>query len=246
MSKNRIYVKDLKGKPDRFELTGENANIVGRVLRLKKGDELELVDGEGALFTARLERFSRKSVSLRLENRELLANEYENKINLIQAFPKGTRIDLVIQKMVELGVNKMALFQAERSVPLLKGKLSGKFERAGKIALEALRQSKRVYLPEISFVSSLEEALSLFKEADLKLFLHEDQTSGRGLREYLDECRSAKEITFAIGPEGGFSDAEVQKFKGHGYLQARLGKEVLRTETAPIAVMSILNYKFRW
>ena len=246
MSKNRIYVKELKGEGDYLALSKENSKIVKSVLRLRKGDEIELVDGEGALYFAHVAKVGKEGCHVTIYQRGSYPDNNPNKITLLQAFPKGKRTELIIQKVVELGVDRIIFFPAERSVAVVKKDKSPlKLSRMEKIIVEALRQSKRLYKPEIVIAQYFHEIFKIVKNCDLKLLLHEDQ-KGEPIKGWLSKIQSPKDIAFAIGPEGGFSEKEAASFINEGFHKLKLGEEILRTDTAPIAVMSILNYEFRW
>lgn len=246
MSNARIYIKDLKLKGDCFALDKENSGIVRNVLRLKKGGQLEVVDGKGTYCTAKIEKISRNDCSIKCSKKETFPYTSYPKITLLQAFPKGKRLEVVIQKAVELGIDKIILFQAKRCVSVLKkSEAASKQKRLEKIAVEALRQCQRFYLPDTIIMGTLRSAIESVKDNDLKLCMHEDQKGSR-LKSWLSHYDDPKTICFAIGPEGGLTESEVVQFVGSGFKQVKLGKEVLRTETAPIAVLSILNYTYRW
>lgn len=241
----RIYIKELGIMPNNFSLFGENESIVKKVLRLKKGDEIEIVDGLGTVATAAIEKAGKNACQVKIIRKSTYSHPFSNKITVIQAYPKGQRIDIVVQKMVELGADKLIFFHAKRSVPQFNKKnRESKMARMNKIAIEALRQSKRLFAMEIVHAESLKECLELSKDCDLKLLLFE--SGGKTIRKCLSHHDDPEAIVFAIGPEGSFTDDEVASFVNAGFDEARLGDEILRTETAPITVISILNYKYRW
>jgi len=246
MSKSRIYVKDLQKKPNAFILSKENTKIVRSVLRLKKGEELEIIDGYGSLAKAAVEKFGKDGCHLKVLRKSTFSKDLPVKITLIQAFPKGKRMDIVLQKATELGIDKMIFFPAKRSVSVIKKKdFVSKIKRFEKIAIEALRQCRRLYIPGIILNSSITACMEETRSSDLKLCLHEHE-SGTRIKPWLKQFDSPKDIVFAIGPEGGFNDNEVITFVTEGFKQVKLGDEVLRTETAPMTVLSILNYQYRW
>ncbi len=246
MQTARIYLKDLKEKANSFILSKENSKILKSVLRLKKGNNFDIVDGEGTLGNAIVEKFSRDGCHVKILRKTSYTLNVTPVITLAQAFPKGKRIDYVIQKAVELGVDRIIFFSAKRCVSAFKkSELNIKLKRFEKIAVEALRQCKRVYLPEIKLESNLNTCLEDVSASDLKLCFHEHE-KGTPLKSWLNQFDSPREITFAIGPEGGFTDNEVVSFVSAGFKQVKLGEEVLRTETAPVSVLSILNYIYRW
>jgi 16S rRNA (uracil1498-N3)-methyltransferase len=247
MGETRLYISGLKGNEKVIDLSEENSNIVRKVLRLKIGSYVEVINGHGLLGSCTISSISKNKCQISIEGFQRKEPPYKSKITLLQAYPKAKRIEVVVQKMTELGIDRIIFFQAERSVPFYKNEsLEGKIQRLRRIMLEALRQSQRLYEPELMFASRANEAISLANCSDLNILMHEAGAGRESLMNILVSRNKANDIVFAIGPEGGFSDEEVGIFVDAGFVRAKLGEEILRTETAPIAVISILNYQYRW
>jgi 16S rRNA (uracil1498-N3)-methyltransferase len=162
-------------------------------------------------------------------------------LTLIQGLPKGEKMELVLQKGTELGVSHFLPTQMERSVGRLKAEREKKrFGRWEKIIQEAARQSAQPYLPQLQIEHSLESALSSV-DADLKLLLWEE--SGQPLNQVLPGIPPQR-VAVIVGPEGGVSAKEAQLAERAGYLPVSIGPRILRTETAGLAIMAILQYLY--
>jgi len=206
------------------------------VLRISAGAEIELLDGCGRVAEARVgEDFSAQILAVRQ------VAEPDCHLSLIQGLPKGEKLELVLQKGTELGVNCFLPTQMERSVCRLKADREQKrLVRWQTIIQEAARQSGQPWLPELQFKDNLSAALDLV-EADLKLFLWEE--SAQPLEQLLP-AQPPKRIAVIVGPEGGITATEAQSAKLAGFQAVSLGPRILRTETTGLAIMAILQYLY--
>ena len=206
------------------------------VLRLQSGDIIQLFNGTGQVATSIL----RGSSEVELQG--VIAYPLPPcSLTLIQGLPKGDKLELILQKGTELGVNKFCLTTMERSVGLLKPDRKRKrLERWQKIVQEAARQSKQYHLPQLEVGTSLTEVLSTV-EADLKLLLWEE--SAEPLEKVLPRL-APQRIAVVVGPEGGISPQEADRARSEGYQAVNLGPRILRTETAGLAIMAILQYLY--
>jgi len=206
------------------------------VLRLRPGDKVQLFNGIGQVATSIL----RENSTVELE--DVVTHPVPPcSLVLIQGVPKGDKLELVLQKGTELGVNEFHLAAMARSVGLLKSDRKQKrLDRWQKIVQEAARQSRQYYLPQIVADTTLTTALSTV-EADLKLLLWED--SAKPLNEVLPQLPPQR-IAVVVGPEGGISQEEAEQAKAKGYQAVSLGPRILRTETAGLAIMTILQYLY--
>ncbi len=169
----------------------------------------------------------------------------DTRITLAQSLPKGSKMEFIIQKATELGVSRIVPFISSRSISRLTGdRATGKAARWRKVAVEASRQSGRGDVPEVSEIVSFDEMLRTEDGDALRIILWEGEAQ-QGIREILTDERHAGADSFCIviGPEGGFSWEEIEKARRGGFLSAGLGRLILRTETAPLAVLSILQYE---
>lgn len=165
-------------------------------------------------------------------------------IHIAQAVPKGPRLDFIIEKATELGASAITPVMTERSVVRIeKDRVGEKLKRWSRIALESAQQSGRRDVPEIVPPVTLPEFLASFRKGDLNLLLWEGEKRVT-IKDVLKGAQEVKSVTVLIGPEGGFSEDEVGKAVEKGFVAVSLGELTLRTETAPIAALSILQYEF--
>jgi 16S rRNA (uracil1498-N3)-methyltransferase len=229
---------DLSGES--LAVTGDLYSHLVRVLRLTAGERFILADGRGNRVEAELERVERGS-AVALVRRRLPAETAGEgpAITIYHALPKGDKLDLIIEKGTELGAAAFVIFIGERSVARPdRQRLEGRRERWRRIALEAARQCGRSDVPGVEFVDTLEEALHASTQ-ELGLILWEEEramTLGPLLRE-----PAPASVGIVIGPEGGLSREEVAAAQSAGYRSVSLGPRILRTETAGLAAMAILQ-----
>lgn len=235
--RRRFFVEQFTGESAVIE--GETAHHLGRVLRAEAGQLYELSDGRRA-FLGRVESVERGRVSFALIE-ELPAVAPRCEITLLASVIKFDAFEWGLEKATELGVAKIVPLAAERSE---KGLLTAAAKRAGrwrKILLESSQQCRRLSVPALDPLSSLQKAFATH-DADLKLMLSECPDAPP-LREVLctakKPCRTA---TIAIGPEGGWTDAELSAARSAGFRQASLGSLILRAETAVVAALAVLNF----
>ena len=210
------------------------------VLRLAAGDEILLLDGAGGVARCRLAALGRKSGEA-----EVLTRWHESEtafpVTLLQALPKGDKMELVLQKGTELGVCGFVPVIAERSVALPStGRAEARHERWERIVGEAARQSRRPSLPSLGAAQPLETALAAVT-ADLRLMLWEE--GSRPLSAVLP-AQPPESAAVLVGPEGGFSADEAALARRAGFVPVRIGPRILRTETAGFAVAAILQYLY--
>jgi 16S rRNA (uracil1498-N3)-methyltransferase len=239
----RLFVEPQRIADDVVVLADEDHRYLTRVLRLVVGDTVVLFDGQSVEATARITRVGPRALELRVEERRPVSASERPHVTLIQALAKGDKLDLVVQKSTELGLNRFIPVTTARAVQRLDaGQVHAMSRRARwqKIAREAARQSGRLDVPEVEAVTSLQTALSASAKEALKLFLWEGarQTS---LRAALPRD-PPRQIVIAIGPEGGFTVDEVELARQAGFVPAGLGPRTLRTETAALVTLSILGY----
>lgn len=225
---------------DTVTLPAELAIHVGTVLRLNKGDEIILLDGNGNHYRCHIEKLAKRTGEARIIEQWLI-EEQTIPIRLIQGLPKGDKMEMILQKGTELGINRFSPVWSERSIPATPaGREVKKQQRWQRIVTEAARQSRRPILPVCEPTRSLQVALDDC-DAEMKLMLWEE--GNQPLREVLPE-QPPKGIALLVGPEGGFSPQEAELAQSHGFLPVHLGSRILRTETAGFAVSAILQYLY--
>ncbi|MDC7816447.1 MULTISPECIES: 16S rRNA (uracil(1498)-N(3))-methyltransferase [Pseudomonas] len=214
------------------ELPEAQAHYIGRVLRMAEGDALQVFDGSGMEFRGTLVEVGKKRVRVQLDESFAGQDESPLQIHLGQGLSRGERMDWAIQKATELGVSEITPIFSERCEVRLKD------ERADKrllhwrqVAISACEQCGRSRVPLIHPPVLLADWIKQ-TQADLKLVLHP-------VAQPLESHAKPQTLAFLIGPEGGLSDAEVEQAHGAGFLPARLGPRVLRTETAPVVALAV-------
>ena len=227
---------------EEIRLYGENFHHLQKVLRGKIGEEIIISSGETVDYHCRIQGYGEDHAVLFVSFLEE-AHELRTKVILLQALPKGEKMELIIQKAVELGVSEMIPLDSENCIVQLKGdKAEKKRLRWQGISEAAAKQSKRSVIPVIAPVSTWKEAFSLVKNAEIKLIPYENEkgigfTKEELLRvEELGE-KSGGTIALCIGPEVGFSKEEVEEAKKEGFLPISLGKRILRTEITTLSLI---------
>jgi len=222
----------------KVSIEGEEARHM-HVLRLKKGDQICLFDGKGSELKGVIEAIGARNAEIKVVAREKVRIGRVT-VDIATAIPKGKRFDWLIQKATELGVVRIIPLITQRSV--VKPTKSAKSERWSKIGIEAAKQSQRSTIPEITEALKFEEFVDFTDEYDLKLIAL--PTAKQGLKKVLQK-KKPNRIVCLIGPEGGFTDEEIKEAKQKGFIDANLGKEILRVETAGIALLAMINYEYR-
>jgi 16S rRNA (uracil1498-N3)-methyltransferase len=233
-----VTTKDLSN--DEVLLSDEVLHHLGVVLRLPVGEEILLLDGLGNLCLCRIESLGKHSGKARVLQR-WQEEEAVFPVHLLQALPKGDKMELVLQKGTELGVTAFTPVLAKRIVPCSsEGREEKRYKRWERIIREAARQCQRPRLPHLAVPLPLEEALAGCSE-DLRLLLCKDKS--RALAEVLPAI-PPRDAAILIGPEGGFAPQEAEAARQAGFVPVHIGARILRSETAGFAVASILQYLY--
>ena len=227
---------------DTIVITGEDAKHLATVLRSEKGDCVEVCDGCGTDYCCEITDVDKKEVILKINEKTTCQSEPKTKITLFQGLPKADKMEMIIQKCVELGIEKIVPVATHRAVVKLDKKDSlKKIERWQKIAESAAKQSGRGIIPQIGDVITFKEAVKLGAMAQGAIIPYEHEEK-RGIREFVKSF-SGSEVAIFIGPEGGFADEEIAVAMENGISSVSLGKRILRTETAGMATVAILLYE---
>jgi 16S rRNA (uracil1498-N3)-methyltransferase len=230
-------------KKGRASLTGDEARHVAAVLRMKSGDAIRLLDQEGWEYRAVIDEASAQRVEVVLLERRPPEESPSRSILLGQALPKFQKMDYIVQKATELGVSSIIPFLSSRSIDRANAEqLRIKRLRWQKIAREATKQCGRNLVPSVAKVSSFRDVVQLDCENSLKIILWEDEKK-IGFKEVVSRSRHSSSAIVLVGPEGGFSPAEIELAEGCGYQPVSLGRHIMRTETASLYVLSILHYE---
>ena len=243
MSARRFMINSRTVRDGYASFDGDIYNHMVRVLRLGTGDAVQLADEKGMVYYGTINQVAKEWVAVKIIS-SCSAAEVESgspKITICQALPKGDKIDLILQKGTELGAHNFWLFGGRRSVAKVRDdQLIGKLERWNRITAEAARQCGRADIPEVTWRPSAVEAASDTGH-ELRLILWEGEREC-SLKDALSAGGKPASVIVAIGPEGGFDPLEVRHFSQHGFQPVSLGSRILRTETASIAILAIIQY----
>ena len=227
-----------------IHIIGTDVNHISNVLRMKQGEEVWISDGGQKEYRCAIEAFSADEVLLHIIYAQEPDYELPSRIYLFQGLPKADKMELIIQKAVELGAYEIIPVETKRCVVKLDGKKAAKkVERWQQIAESAAKQSKRMLVPEVHSVMTFKEALAYAKELDVLLIPYELAKGMKETKELIQSIEPRKSIGVFIGPEGGFEEQEVADAMEAGAKPITLGHRILRTETAGLAVLSVLMFQ---
>ncbi|MFT6733302.1 MAG: 16S rRNA (uracil1498-N3)-methyltransferase [Polaribacter sp.] len=216
-----------------IELPIEAAHHCAQVLRYKIGDHLTIFNGDGFDYEATINRITKKQCLVDISKQSFVDNESKFKIHLFQSIARGDKMDFIIKKAIELGVNKITPIFTERCNVKLDGKrLDKKLSHWNKTVISACEQSGRAIIPKINNPEQLIETLF-----DSKVTVYLEPTAIIKI----SEQPYSEVINIVIGPEGGFSEKDIKQLKNKGVNGVKMGPRVLRTETAGLAAISILQ-----
>jgi 16S rRNA (uracil1498-N3)-methyltransferase len=225
-------------------ITGPEVHHIKNVLRLKAGDGLKLFDGTGFEYEAIILSVSAKQVMVEIQRKLKTTVQSGTRIIVAQAFLKQKKMDDLVRKLCELGVAEWIPFFSERAIPRPDSeRLAGRCQRWRRIAIEAVKQCRRIDTPRIEEAHSIDEVLNSSKRCDLKFVFWENESSRLSI-DLLAEDELPQKIMVMIGPEGGFADQEINRIQNSGFLPTGLGPRILRAETATIAAVTLVQYIF--
>ncbi len=237
----RIFVP-FRLTQEQVTLTGDIAHRLFRVLRLHIGDRVILFDPQGAEWVAEITAAKPESVKLQLMECTVSQREHAIAIRLFQAIPKGERMDFIVQKATELGVQQIVPMLTRRTVVQLSAeRAQAKRDRWQRIAQAAAEQCGGQFVPEVTLPQTFRKALKEAAASDVWLMFYE--AAEEPLRSVLAGCKAAQNAAVMVGPEGGFEPEEVAIAQGQGARLVSLGKRILRTETAVIVAVALTLYE---
>ncbi len=241
---HRFYVENFSGNGNTIDITGSDVNHIKNVLRLKDGDEIIVGDGTGNDYTCSIESIEKDRVTAVICDVTRNAAELETKIILFQGMPKSDKLELIIQKAVELGVYEIIPVITKRTVVKIeKNKAEKKLERYNAIAASAAKQSGRGVIPKVMPFMSFPEALSYAEGLDMNIIPYENAEGMEYARSVIKDIKGRKTLGIFIGPEGGFAKEEAEAAVSMGAKCISLGGRILRTETAGLAALSIIMFE---
>ncbi|MBF8982009.1 16S rRNA (uracil(1498)-N(3))-methyltransferase [Lutibacter sp. B2] len=222
----------------------EDVKHIVKVLRLSKDDIIEVCDGENQEYIAKLSIVDKTQVKATILEKKESQTEAQICVTLFQGIPKSTKMDLIIQKCTELGINKITPVVTERTIVQLKDKKAEekKIDRWQKIADTAAKQCKRGVIPKIDMPLHYRELLECISQYDLVIVAYEEEQD-LGIKSILQASKKSKKIAIVVGPEGGFEKEEVEGLKEVGAKSVTLGPRILRTETAGFVALGIVMYE---
>jgi 16S rRNA (uracil1498-N3)-methyltransferase len=214
-----------------------------KVMRLKTNDKLILFNGDGSDYTGQVIRISKREVEVSIKSKKNIKNESNLKVILLQALTSSEKMDLIIQKTTELGVSEIHPIICERSIVKIKNeKIEKKLSHWRQVSIAACEQCGRAKIPTIhkpeNIIKYLDKVMK--SDKDTKIILSPEAT--KSLDNVIPNMK--QDIKVLIGPEGDFTKQELDLSIQNGFSPIKIGPRILRTETAPISILSILQYKY--
>lgn len=242
----RFFVEphQIDEEAHQIHITGSDVNHISNVLRMKTGEELWISDGSKYEYRCTIESFEPDEVLLHIVYSQEPEYELPCRIYLFQGLPKADKMELIIQKAVELGAYEIIPVETKRCVVKLDGRKSAKkTARWQQIAESAAKQSKRMLIPNVHEVLTFREALKYAESMDVRLVPYELARGLQETKEILAGIEPGQSVGIFIGPEGGFEEKEIEAAIEGGAKPITLGRRILRTETAGLAILSVLMFQ---
>lgn len=243
----RFFVKPEQLTHSPVMIKGEDYNHIKNVLRLKIGESIYLSDGTDREYECSISSYDIQNETVLAVITDVFAasRELPARLTLFQGYPKGDKMETVVKKAVELGAYEVVPVMMKRSVVKLDYKKSlKKTERLNNISLSAAKQAKRGMVPGVTNIMSLSEACEYAKDMDYILLPYENAEGMEYAGQVVKGAKDKENIGIFIGPEGGFEADEIEMLKSIGAKTFSLGHRILRTETAGMAVLSLLMFLF--
>ena len=242
----RYFLKNSQFNNDLALITGDDAHHMSRVMRMTIGDQVIVCNEDKNCYYATIKQIKDQEIEVTLDSMIEAQTELPIEVTIAQGLPKGDKFEWVIQKATECGASEFIPLEMERSVVKLDAKKAGKkIERWNKIAKEAAEQSHRQMVPNVTSVQTLKQLLAQASQYDICLFAYEE-TAKQGqlaqLKQTLSTIENHKKLLVIVGPEGGISEKEETILLESGFKPCALGPRILRTETAPIYILSAISY----
>ncbi len=242
-----FFVESTQVSPDckTVEITGSDYNHIANVLRMKVGEQFSVSvrEGDGRELFYEIEEIGSESVIGKLCFIEEFGRELPSRIYLFQGLPKVDKMELIIQKAVELGAFQIIPMSTKRCIVKLdEKKAENKIKRWQAISEAAAKQSKRAIIPEVTMPMTMKQAIEYAKDMEVKIIPYENARGIEATKEIIDAIEPGQSIAVFIGPEGGFSEEEISLCRDNDIKPVTLGKRILRTETAGFTIISWLMY----
>lgn len=241
----RFFVSTEQLQQEPIRIGGEDYNHIHNVLRMKSGEEVLVTDQGDKEYLCKIVEYDMTSQEVLLQVVDIFGNNRElpAKIILFQGYPKGDKMEQIVQKAVELGVAEVVPVMLKRCVVKLDDKKAAKkIERLNGVALSAAKQSKRGRIPEVKAVMSMEDAIQYANALDHVIVPYESAEGMEYSKKVIEQVTGGGSIGIFIGPEGGFETSEITAIEDIGGKVISLGHRILRTETAGMVVLSLLMF----
>ncbi len=241
---HHFFVNPEAVKSEIITITGTDVNHIKNVLRMKSGEQILLSDGQGQDFCCEIESLTEQEIIARIKDKTFERTELSGKFYLFQGLPKGDKMEFIIQKAVELGVTEVIPVHTRRTIVKLDAKKEEKrLERWKAISESAAKQSRRGIIPQITHVMNFSEALKYAGSLDINIIPYENFKDMTETKRVLDKIAPNIRAGIFIGPEGGFEESEIELAMQQGVNPISLGRRILRTETAGMAILSVLMFQ---
>ena len=241
---NQFFVEESQIQGSEIVIEGTDVNHIKNVLRMKPGEEIMVSNGTDKHYICSILTISGEQVVAKIVDIDTNSTELPVKLYLFQGLPKADKMELIIQKSVELGVSEIIPVAMKRCVVKFDGKKEkSKLTRWQGIAESAAKQSKRMVIPNISGVMNFKEAVAYAKTLDYNIIPYEFANGMEKSKQIVKEIGQYKSVGIFIGPEGGFDEAEIAYAKENNMQIISLGKRILRTETAGLTALSIIMFE---
>lgn len=239
------FFVDISQIDDEYvRITGSDVNHIKNVLRMKQDEELLISNGAGTDYYCKIEELSDDMVVARILNEDCEGSELNCEFYLFQCLPKGDKMEMIVQKAVELGVREIIPVSSKRAVVKLdEKKAENKVRRWNLISESAAKQSGRAIIPKVKDVMTFKEAVIYSKSLDMSIIPYENYKDMSQTIQVIDKINPGMKVGIFIGPEGGFDGSEADMAVENGIERVSLGKRILRTETAGMTILSILMFK---
>lgn len=238
-----FFVSPQQVKEEKIYVEGSDVNHIKNVLRMKLGEKLTVNDGEGWQYLCEVESYEADMAVLHIVEKSKAETELASRIYLFQGLPKQDKMELIVQKAVELGAYQVIPVSTKRAVVKLDAKKAGKkVERWQQIAVSAAKQAGRGIVPTVGEVCTYAQALKMAEELDVVLIPYELAEGIEETKKIIAGIRPGQSVGVFIGPEGGFEEEEVKLAMETGAKPVTLGRRILRTETAGLTTLSLLMF----
>ncbi|MGL5753973.1 MAG: 16S rRNA (uracil(1498)-N(3))-methyltransferase [Paraclostridium sp.] len=241
---DRFFVekKNVNLENNKCIIEGEDVKHISKVLRCRIGEELEICDNDNNEYICEITNIDKSQVELDILERVDIKRESDLKIKVYQGLPKGPKMEMILQKLTEVGVDEIILVQTKRTVVKVDDKKEDKkIERWERIIYEAAKQSKRGKIPTLRGVLTFKEALADMSENDFNIAPYENERT-KSIKQAIKGV-DINNVGIFVGPEGGFEDTEIEAIEEIGGQSVSLGPRILRTETASLVASSIVLYE---